>query len=84
MENIDIIILTTAVVIAFLIFIITSIIEFKKMDKKKYKYEKSKFGRNALYDFLEKKLDDKKMSKKEKKKIIERTISDMETDGIYF
>jgi hypothetical protein len=85
----EIIILSVVVVIAFLFFIVTSIIEFSKMDKDVYKYDNSKvkFGRDALYNLLESLFNDKDLSVNDKKKLvktIERTISDMESDGTYF
>jgi hypothetical protein len=89
MENIDIIILTSIVAIAFLFFIITSIREFIKMESNEYHYNpnQKKYGRDALFDLLEKLFNDDNISKDSKKEIIktlERNISDMETGGIHF
>jgi hypothetical protein len=89
MENLDIIILTSFVVVAFSIFIITSVREFIKMEKEEYTYKPNvkKYGRDAVYDLLENLFDDTKKSKEDKLnlfKTIDRTISDMESDGMYF
>jgi len=89
MENIDIIILTVIVVVAFLVFIITSVREFIRMEFNEYQYNpnEKKYGRDALFNLLEKLFEDDTISKDSKKEIIktlERNISDMETDGVYF
>jgi hypothetical protein len=88
MENLDVIILTIAVAIVFVIFIITSLKEISQMADEPYKYEKpSGFTREALFDALSSLFDDDEISVKNRKKFkatLERTISDMETDGMYF
>jgi len=87
MDNIGIIILSIFVTIAFVVFIVASIKEISKMDKEPYQYKKPVFGRDALYNLLENLFNDDKLSVKEKKnllKTIDRTISDMESDGMYF
>jgi len=88
MENLDVIILTIAVAIAFVIFIITSLKEISQMADEPYKFEKaSGFTREALFDVLSSLFDDDEISVKNRKKFkatLERTISDMETDGMYF
>lgn len=89
MDNIEIVILSVVVMIAFLVFIITSIKEFSKMEKEEYTYNptRKKFGRDAVYDMMERLFDDTKHTKEEKVKLIktlDRTISDMESDGMYF
>jgi hypothetical protein len=89
MENLDIIILTSFVVVAFLIFIITSVREFIKMEKEEYAYKPNvkRYGRDGLYDLLERLFDDDLTPKYQKVKMfktIDRTISDMESDGMYF
>jgi predicted RND superfamily exporter protein len=89
MENLDIIILTSFVVVAFLVFIIASVREFIKMEKEEYKYNSKtkKYGRDAIYDLLENLFDSDTTIKSEKIKLfkkIDRTISDMESDGMYF
>jgi predicted Holliday junction resolvase-like endonuclease len=89
MDNIEIVILSVVVMIAFLVFIITSIKEFSKMEKEEYTYNptRKKFGRDAVYDMMERLFDDTKQTKGDKVKLIktlDRTISDMESDGMYF
>jgi hypothetical protein len=88
MENIDIIILTLLVVVSFVIFIATSLKEFNKMEKNPYEFEKaSGFTRAALFNVLSSFFDDDEIPEKTKEKFkstIKRTISDMETDGMYF
>jgi predicted Holliday junction resolvase-like endonuclease len=89
MDNIEIVILSVVVMIAFLVFIITSIKEFSKMEKEEYTYNptRKKFGRDAVYDMMERLFDDTKQTKEEKVKLIktlDRTIADMESDGMYF
>ena len=70
--------------------------EFSNVDKNGWKYDPNakKYGRDALFDMMARLFEDedtsktrKKISKKEKKIIREAmrvTISDMESDGIYF
>lgn len=89
MDNIEIVILSVVVMIAFLVFIITSIKEFSKMEKEEYTYNptRKKFGRDAVYDMMERLFDDTKQTKEDKVKLIktlDRTIADMESDGMYF
>ena len=87
MDKLGILILSIFVMIAFLFFIIASIKEISKMEKEGYQYKKPVFGRDALYNLLENLFNDDKLSEKEKKnllKTIDRTISDMESDGMYF
>ena len=87
MDNIGILILSIFVMIALLFFIVASIKEFSKMEKEGYQYKKPVFGRDALFHVLENFLNDDSLSQNEKKsllKTIDRTISDMESDGMYF
>jgi hypothetical protein len=89
MENFDVIILSAVAAIAFVIFIVGCFKEFDKMEKEEYVYnpKPKKFGRDALYDVVERLFDDTKGSREEKVKLIktlDRTISDMELDGVYF
>jgi hypothetical protein len=86
MDNIEIIILSLVVMIAFLVFIIVSVKELSSMNEG-YVYKKPVFGRDALFNILENFFNDESLSDKEKKsllKTIDRTISDMESDGMYF
>ena len=89
MENLDVIILSAFVAIGFLIFIVGCFREFSKMGKEEYRPSNSnkKFGRDAVYDMMERMFDDTKQTKEEKVKLIktlDRTIADMESDGMYF
>ena len=90
MENLDVIILSAFAATGFIIFIVGCFKEFSKMEKKEYKpyIGNKKFGRDAVYDLMERMFDDtKKQTKEDKAKLIktlDRTIADMEFDGIYF
>lgn len=89
MENLDIIILTSLVVVGYVVFIVGCLKEFSKMEKEEYKPSTTnkKFGRDAVYDMMERMFDDTKQTKEDKIKLIktlDRTISDMESDGMYF
>jgi hypothetical protein len=88
MENLDVIILTMAVALAFVIFIITSLKEIRQMADEPYKFEKpSGFTRGALFDALSSLFDDDEISIEKRKRFkanLERIISDKETDDIYF
>ncbi|MCH6201914.1 hypothetical protein MMU07_20210 [Aquiflexum sp. LQ15W] len=88
MENLDIIILTVLVVVSFVIFIVTSVKEITHMEQKPYEFEKaSGFTRAALFNVLSSFFEDDEIPEKTKEKFkstIKRTISDMETDGMYF
>jgi hypothetical protein len=89
MENLDVIILSAFAATGFIIFIVGCFREFSKMEKEDYRPSPSnkKFGRDAVYDLLEGMFDDTKQTKEERIKLVktlERTISDMESDGMYF
>jgi hypothetical protein len=89
MGNLDIILLTAVVAVAFIVFIVTTLKEFTKMETETYTDVKSKpsYGRDALYDLLQKLFDDESIPKTDKKtvlKTIGRTMADMESDGLYF
>lgn len=90
MENLDIIILTSVVVIGFVVFIVGCFREFQKMEKEPYNPRPANskvYGRDALFVIVEKLLTDTDISVKEKKRIykaMDRTIADMESDGVYF
>jgi hypothetical protein len=87
MENLDIIILTTIVSTLFAVFFILTFKELSRMEKTPYKYDpnEKKYGRDALFVFAQK-LFDEESTKKMTKIIssVSRTISDMESDGVYF
>jgi len=89
MENLDIIILSTIVVTLFAVFIIATYREFSRMDREGYvpNPNEKKYGREALFVLAAKLFEDEKVPVKDKKiihKAVSRTISDMESDGIYF
>lgn len=89
MENLDVIIFSSLVAVAFIFFIVASLKEFSKMEKEGYVYnpKKPKYGRDAIFDLMEKLFDDKTVSKSEKLKLfktLDRTIADMEYEGMYF
>ncbi len=89
MENLDIIILTTIVSTLFAVFFILMYKEFSKMEKEEYTYKPDvkRYGRDRVYDLLERLFDDDLTPKSQKVKMlktIDRTIADMESDGMYF
>ena len=89
MENLDIILLTAVVAIAFIAFIATTLKEFSIMENKTYTFDKNKttYGRDALFDLLQKAFDEETIPLKERNALlqtIDRSMSDMETDGLYF
>jgi hypothetical protein len=89
MENLDIIILTTIVSTLFVVFFILMYKEFSKMEKEEYTYKPDvkRYGRDRVYDLLERLFDDDLTPKSQKVKMfktIDRTIADMESDGMYF
>ncbi len=99
MENLDIIILTSILSTLFIVFGILMYREFSNMEKNGYKYDPNtkKYGRDALFDMMARLFEDEdvtkarkartKISKKDKEiiyKAMNRTIADMESDGIYF
>jgi hypothetical protein len=89
MKNLDVLILSAFAATGFVIFIVGCFREFAKMEKEEYKPStgNKKFGRDAVYDLMERMFDDTKQTKEDKIKLIktlDRTISDMESDGMYF
>ena len=88
MENLDIIILTSIISTLFIVFGILMYKEFSNMEKNGYQYDPNskKYGRDALFDMMARLFEDE--APKEEKKVIykavKRTISDMESDGVYF
>lgn len=89
MENLDIIILTTIVSTLFLVFFVLMYKEFSKMEKEEYTYKADvkRYGRDGIYNLLERLFDDNLQTKSQKVKLfktIDRTIADMESDGMYF
>jgi predicted Holliday junction resolvase-like endonuclease len=89
MENLEIIILTTIVSILFVVFFVLMYKEFSKMEKEEYTYKPNvkRYGRDGIYNLLERLFDDELQTKSQKAKLfktIDRTIADMESDGMYF
>ena len=88
MENLDIIILTSIVSTLFIVFGILMYKEFSNMEKNGYQYDPNskKYGRDALFDMMARLFEDEapKAEKKVIYKAVKRTISDMESDGVYF
>ncbi len=89
MENLDIIILTSILSTLFIVFGIAMYREFSNMEKNGYQYDPNakKYGRDALFVLAAKLFEDTKVPKKDKEiiyKAMNRTIADMESDGIYF
>ena len=88
MGNLDVIILTIVVGVSFVVFIISSVQEFIRMEEESWEYEKATGpSRAALFNALSALFEEDKIpekDRKELKKVIKRSISDMETDGVYF
>jgi len=89
MENLDIIILTTVVSTLFLVFGILMYKEFSEVDKNGWKYDPNakRYGREALFVLMQRLFEDDVTPKKEKRKFhrtVDKTMADMESDGIYF
>ncbi len=89
MENLDIIILTSIISTLFIVFGIAMYREFSNMEKNGYQYDPNakKYGRDALFVLAAKLFEDTKVPKKDKEiiyKAMNRTIADMESNGIYF
>lgn len=87
MDNLDIFILTSVVATLFAVFIITIWRELNTVSKQPPDYSEERGPRADMIKFIGNIFDDKKIPKKEKKLIVKamnRTIADMESDGIYF
>jgi hypothetical protein len=87
MEKIDIIILSSVVATLFLVFFIGCYKELRNVDENSYKYEKEGGPRVQLLNFVGSLFDDQLIPNEDKKKIykaMNRTIEDMESDGLYF
>jgi hypothetical protein len=88
MENLDIIILTAVLSTLFIVFGIWTYRELSSFDEKTHNSVKNSNGgpRVNLMKFMQK-LFDEDITVKEKRvvyKVVKRTISDMESDGVYF
>lgn len=87
MENIDIYILSSIVATLFAVFIITMWRELNAVSKNPPDYSQERGPRADMIKFVGNIFDDKNIPNKEKKMIVKaiaRTISDMESDGLYF
>ena len=87
MENLDIIILTSIIATAFIVFIVATYREFGNMAKNPYEYNKNGGPRAELVNFMGRLFEDETTPKKQKKiiyKAMFRTMADMESDGVYF
>lgn len=72
-----------------MVFVVATYKELNRVEKEGWKYDPNakKYGREALFVLMAKLFDDEQVPKKDKKtihKAITRTISDMESDGVYF
>lgn len=89
MENLDIIILTSVISTLFVVFFVLMYRELAEVEKNGWKSDPNakKYGREALFVLMQRLFDEDAVPKKEKKtiyKAVKRTMSDMESDGIYF
>lgn len=87
MENLDVIILTSIIATAFIVFIVATYREFTNMAKNPYEFSKDGGPRAELVNFMGRLFEDETMPKKQKKvvyKAMFRTIADMESDGVHF
>ena len=78
MENLDVIILTSVVVVSFVVFIVTSVQEFGRMEEEPWEYEKATGpSRAALFNVLSSLFEDDKISGKNREELkgaIKRSI----------
>jgi hypothetical protein len=86
----EIVLLTSVVVTLFVVFGIATYREFDIMSREGYTHTKERGPRAGLVNFVGRFFDEesnKKLSPKQKEliyKAMNRTIADMESDGIYF
>jgi hypothetical protein len=83
MENLDLIILTTIVVILFMVFILATLKEFAEEVKKPFQGGKERGPRADMMEFVGRLFSDDRIEAKEKKEllnIIKEKIDDMEVD----
>jgi hypothetical protein len=83
MENLDLIILTTIVVILFMVFILATFKEFMEDAKNPYKGGKEKGPRADMIEFVGRIFSDDRIEPTEKKEllnIIKKRIDDIEVD----
>lgn len=87
MEQLDIIVLTSVMATAFIIFIVATCREFIYMSKNSFNDQYGKGREFKLLTFTKKLAENNHTRKKQKKVIynaIFDTIADMESDGVYF
>jgi len=87
MENLDIIVLTSTLSTLFVVFGVLVYKELTNLDENSYKTSKAGGPRVHLLKLMEKVFDNNSIPVEEKKtiyKAVKRTISDMESDGMYF
>lgn len=85
--NTDIIFLTSIIGTLFLVFFITIYRELKNVDENSYKTQREGGPRAQMVNFIGNLFDDNSIPKSDKKLIyraMNRTIADMESDGMYF
>ncbi len=86
----ELVLLTSIVVTLFIVFGIATYREFSIMERDGYTHTKERGPRAGLVNFVGRLFDEesnKKLSPKQKEliyKAMNRTIADMESDGIYF
>lgn len=86
MENLDIIILTSILSTLFVVFGIWTYKELSRLPQNESKIGEEGGPRVKLVKFMQRMFDGETEPKKKKKiyKSIKRTISDMESEGVYF
>ena len=87
MEQLDIIVLTSVMATAFIIFIVATCREFIYMSKNSFNDQYGGGKEFKLLTFTKKLVENKNTRKKRKKVIYDAifdTIADMESDGVYF
>jgi len=88
MENLDIYILTSVIATLFIVFFVGIYRAIKDVDAVTYTNSGKEGGpRAALFNLMAKLFEDDNLPKEQKKIIhraVSRTISDMESDGVYF
>jgi hypothetical protein len=86
MENLDIIILTSVLSSLFVVFGVLMYKELSSVDENTYKTSKDGGPRVYLMKMMGRLFDDEIPTKERKiiYKAVKRTMSDMESDGIYF
>ena len=88
MDNLDLYILTSIIVTLFIVFFVGIYRAIKDVDAVTYSNSGKEGGpRAALFNLMAKLFEDDSLPKEQKKiihKAVSRTISDMESDGVYF